>query len=76
MHVCLLDIVILLTIVPLKKTVDIILKCVYIDKEITTSFMKRSLKKLILDTCQRNFSHLMVKCTDGFRGQSNIIMTK
>ena len=47
----LLDVVSLFTNVPLKKTVNIILKRVYNNKEISTTFSKRSLKKLILDTC-------------------------
>ena len=37
----------------LKKTVIIILKHVYNEKKIPTSVSKRSLKKLILDTCQK-----------------------
>ena len=48
-----LDVISLFTNVPLKKTVDIILKLIYTDKEITTTLTKRSLKKLILDTCQK-----------------------
>ena len=48
-----LDVVSLFTNVPLKKTVDIILKRIYTGKEITTTLTKRSLKKLILDTCQK-----------------------
>ena len=40
-----LDVVSLFTNVPLKKTVDIILKRIYTDKEITTTLTKRSLKK-------------------------------
>ena len=47
----LFDVVSLFTNVPLKKTVNIILKRVYNNKEISTTFSKRSLKKLILDTC-------------------------
>ena len=39
-----LDVVSLFTNVPLKKTVDIILKRIYTDKEITVTFTKRSLK--------------------------------
>ena len=49
-----LDVVSLFTNVPLKKTVDIILKRIYTGKEITTALTKRSGKKLILDTCQKN----------------------
>ena len=49
-----LDVVFLFTNVPLKKTVYIILKRVYNNKEILTTLSKRSLKKLILHTCQKN----------------------
>ena len=42
-----LDVVSLFANVPLKKTVDIILKRIYTGKEITTTRTKRSLKKLI-----------------------------
>ena len=38
---------------PLKETVNIILKCIYNEKQIPISLSKRSLKKLILDTCQK-----------------------
>ena len=48
-----LDVVFLFTNVPLKKTVYIILKRVYNNKEILTTLSKRSLKKLILHTCQK-----------------------
>ena len=48
-----LDVVSLFTNVPLHKTVNIILKRVYTEKLINTSLSKRSLKKLILDTCQK-----------------------
>ena len=48
-----LDVVYLFTNVPLKKTVDIFLKRIYTDKEITTALTERYLKKLILDTCQK-----------------------
>ena len=37
----------------MRKTVDIIVKCIYTAKEITTTLTKRFLKKLILDTCQK-----------------------
>ena len=49
-----LDVVSFFANVPLTKTVDIILKRIYTGKEITTTLTKRSLKKLILDTCQKN----------------------
>ena len=48
-----LDVVFLFANVPLKKTVYIILKRVYNNKEILTTLSKRSLKKLILHTCQK-----------------------
>ena len=49
-----LDVVSFFANVPLTKTVDIILKRIYTGKEITTTLTKRSLKKLILDICQKN----------------------
>ena len=49
----LLDVVSLFTNVSLRKTVNIILKRVYSEKLINTSLSKHSLKKLILDTCQK-----------------------
>ena len=48
-----LDVVSLFTNVPLKRTVNIILKRVYEEKLIDTSLKKSTLKKLILDTCQK-----------------------
>ena len=36
-----------------QKTVNIMLKHIYTDKEITTTLTKRSLKKLISGTCQK-----------------------
>ena len=81
-----LHVVSLFTNVPLKKTVDIILKCIYTDKKITTALTKRSLLKLILDTCQKtafSFNGKLYKQTDGVSmGGSlgsvlaNIIMTE
>ena len=82
----LLDVVSLFINVPLKKTVDIILKCIYTGKEFTTTLTKRSLKKLILDTCQKtafSFNGKIYEQTDGLSmGGSlgpvlaNIIMTE
>ena len=46
-----LDVASLFTNVPLKKTVNIILKGIYNEKQIPTPLSKRSLKKLILDIC-------------------------
>ena len=48
-----LDVVPLFTDVPLRKTVNIILKRVYSEKLINTFMSKRSLKKLNLDICQK-----------------------
>ena len=47
------DVKSLFTNVPLRKTVDVILDRVYREKVITTNLKKRSLKKLILDTCSK-----------------------
>ena len=57
----------LFTNIPLKKTVNIILKRIYTDKEMTTTFTKRSLKKLILDNCQKqpSLNGKMYEQTDG-----------
>ena len=81
-----LDVVSLFTNVPLKKTVDIILKRIYTDKEIITTLTKRSLLKLILDTCQKtafSFNGKLYKQTDGVSmggslgsALANIIMTE
>ena len=54
--------------VPLKKTVNIILKRIYNQKQIPTSLSKGSLKKLILDTCQKtafSFNNKMYEQLDG-----------
>ena len=76
----------LFTNVPLKKTVNIILKRIYNEKQIPTSLSNRSLKKLILDTCQKtafSFNNKMYEQLDGVSmGGSlgpvlaNIIMTE
>ena len=39
--------------VSIKRTIDIILKRIYIDKVISTKFKKRSMKNLLLDTCTK-----------------------
>ena len=44
------DVESLLTNVPIKRTVGLILKRVYTDKLVSTNLKKRTLKKLILDT--------------------------
>ena len=76
----------LFTNVPLKKTVNIILKRIYNEKQIPTSLCKRLLKKLILGACQKtafSFNHKMYEQLDGVSmGGSlgpvlaNIIMTE
>ena len=43
----------LFTNVPIKRTIDVILKPIYIDKVISTNLKKRSIKKPLLDTCTK-----------------------
>ena len=81
-----LDVASLYTNVPLKKTVNIILKRIYNEKKIPTSLSKRSLKKLSLDTCQKtafSFNNKMYEQLDGVSMGgllgpvlANIIMTE
>ena len=81
-----LDMVSLFTNVPLRKTVNIILKRVYTEKLINTSLSKGSLKKLILDTCQKTTLSFNNKLYEQIDGESmggslgpvlaNIIMTE
>ena len=47
------DVESLFTNVSIKRTIDIILKRIYIDKVISTKFKKRSMKNLLLDTCTK-----------------------
>ncbi len=47
------DVSSLFTNIPLRKTVNIILDRIYKDKRITTSLNKRTLKKLLLDSCTK-----------------------
>ena len=80
------DAVSLFTNVPLKRTVNIILDRVYKQKLIKTSLKKSTLKKLILDTCQKTaflYNNQIYEQTDGVSmGASlgpvlaNIIMTE
>ena len=80
------DAVSLFTNVPLKHTIDIILKRIYDDNVIQTTLTKRTLKKLILDSCQKtifSFNNKYYKQMDGVSmGSSlgpvlaNIIMTE
>ena len=82
-----LDVASLFTNMSLKKTVNIILKHrIYNEKQIPTSLPKRSLKNLMLDTCQKtafSFNNKIYQQLDGVSmGGSlgsvlaNIIMTK
>ena len=81
-----LDVVSLFTNVPLRKTVNISLKLVYSKKLINTSLSKRSLKRSILDTCQKttlSFNNKLYEQIDrismgGSLGPvlANIIMTE
>ena len=62
------DVTSLFTNIPLRKTVNFILKRVYKDKCITTSLNKRSLKKLLLDACTKtpfSFDDQLYQQTDG-----------
>ena len=47
------DVESLFTNVPIKRAIDIILKRIYIDKVTSTNLKKRSMKKLLLDTCTK-----------------------
>ena len=76
----------LFTNVLLKKTVNIILKRIYKDKLIKTTLTKRSLKKLILNTCTKTAFSANMKMYEQIDGLSmggslgpvlaNIIMTE
>ncbi|XP_066913068.1 uncharacterized protein [Clytia hemisphaerica] len=80
------DVVSLFTNVPLKKTIDIILKRVYDQELITTKLQKRTLKKLLNDSCKKTaftFNEKLFEQIDGVSmGSSlgpvlaNIIMTQ
>ena len=80
------DVVSLFTNALLKKTIEIILKRVYNDQLVQTKLKKRTLKKLLLDACQKtafSFNGKIYKQTDGVSmGSSlgpvlaNIIMTQ
>ena len=62
------DVVSLFTNVPLKRTLNLILDRVYKDKLIETSMKKRTLKKLLLDTCTKtafSFNGQLYEQTDG-----------
>ena len=72
--------------VPLKRTVNTILKRIYVDSVIPTTLRKRTMKKLILDACTKtvfSFNNTFYKQIDGVSmGPSlglvlaNIIMTE
>ena len=47
------DVKSLFTNVPIKRTIDIIPKRIYIDKVFSTNLKKRSMKKFVLDTCTK-----------------------
>ena len=47
------DVVALFTNVPLQKTIDVILKKVYVEKVINTTVKKNSMRKLIKDSCKK-----------------------
>ena len=80
------DVESLFTNVPIKRTVDLILKIIYTDKLVSTNLKKRTLKKLILDTCTKtafSFNNKLYQQKDGVSmGSSlgpvlaNIIMTE
>ena len=80
------DVESLFTNVPIKRTVDIILKRIYEDKLVSTNLKKHTLKKLILDTCTKtsfSFNNKLYQQKDGVSvGSSlgpvlaNIIMTE
>ena len=62
------DAVSLFTNVPLRKTVNIILKRVYQDRLIKTNSKKRSLKKLLIDVCTKTsfiFNNKIYEQKDG-----------
>ena len=80
------DVVSLFTNVPLKRTISIIIKRIYTDKLIETNLSKRSLRKLIKDTCTKTVfsaNNILYEQLDGVSmGSSlgpvlaNIIMTE
>ena len=80
------DVESLFTNVPIKRTVDLILKRIYTDKLVSTNLKKCTLNKLILDTCTKtafSFNNKLYQQKDGVSmGSSlgpvlaNIIMTE
>ena len=62
------DVISLFTNVPLAKTIDIILKCVYSENLVTTNLTKRLIKKLLKDACSETvftFNDKIYKQIDG-----------
>ena len=84
-HYVSFDVESLFTNVPIKRTIDIILKRIYTDKVISTNLKKRLMKKLLLDTCLKTafkFNGVIYEQKDGVcMGSSlgpllaNVIMT-
>ena len=80
------DVVSLFTNVPLQKTINIILKKVYVEKVINTTIKKNTMRKLIKDTCKKTafvFDNEINEQIDGVSMGSplapvlaNIIMTE
>ena len=65
--------VILFTILPLAKTIDLILKPVYSEKLVTTNLTKQTMKKLLKDPCSKNtftFNDKICKQIDGVSMES------
>ena len=60
------DIKLLFTNVPSNDTIDILLRRIYIDKEINTNLTKKELKELILLCTNdlQNSSHVTTQCTN------------
>ena len=62
------DVTLLFTNVPLNRTIKIILKHIYEDKVIHTTLRKRTMKKLIIDSCTKtafSFNNKIYKQVDG-----------
>ena len=65
--------------VRLNKTINIILNQIYNEKQIPILLSKRSLKKFIIDTCQKatfSFNSKMYEQLDGLSVLANMIMIK
>ena len=69
------DVQLLFTNVPIKKTINVILTRIYNDHTISTNLKKRSLKKLILDTCTKtafSFNNIIYEQKDGVSMDSSL----